>query len=287
MQGYAASLFTTNPMKTSIPENERPKLLEAYNLATFSFIRGHVRLMQAQLAYFKSTIALYELHKPDQPTRAEDDKVISTLNAITYPEFEAFQYLTNSTYLVYATTLLDTFITESTRFLLLLFPKALGKKQTVSIEVLLDTMSRSQIITDAIEKKVRELGHDSFLNRLYFLRDTFGLDVHLSAEDVKELDYLSSIRNTIIHDQRVFELALDDSCSVITKQRACSRTPTPVDSEQFNRAEKLYKRVTAVVYESVVRDVLHCGDHPAVQNNLSILRLDKPKDAHSEDSKSP
>lgn len=276
-------------MKTSVPEDKRQKLLESYNLATFSFIRGHVRLMQAQIAYYKSSLAIHTLRLPGQPARSEADseadKAFSHLNAITFQEFEAFTYLTNSIYLIYATTLFDTFITESTRFLLLLFPKALGKKQTVSIEVLLETVSRPQIITDAIEKKVRELGHDSFLNRLSFLRETFGLNIPLSDEDKKELDNLASMRNAIIHDQRVYELTLDDSCSIITKQRACPRQPTPVNSEQFERAEKFYRWITSMVYESIVREVLHCHDDSTVQTNLSILRSEKPKVVLSDDPK--
>ena len=133
----------------------------------------------------------------------EGNVALERLGSIERSEYEAYCYLANIAYLIYATTLLDTFLSETTRFLLLLFPRALGKKQTVPIEILLDSSSRAHIIESTVAKKVRELGHEGFLGRLSFLREQFGLSMNLSDEDNLGLEHFSGIRNALIHDQRV------------------------------------------------------------------------------------
>lgn len=259
-------------MNTAVPIHERSRLFDAYNRAVKSFVLGHTRMLNAQIAHYKLSLALCELHLEGETDAKRDCGVIATrLRTVTYEEYDAYGYLTNTSYIVYATTLLDTFLTETTRFLLLLFPKTLGKKQTVPLDIVLESTSRAKIIEDAVGKKVRELGHTGFLERLAFLREQFGLLINLSDQDIKELSHFSGIRNTVVHDQRVFELLLDDSCSVVAKLHVCPQHPTPIASKDYKHAEQVYKHVISKVYRAVVSDVLHMADNQQACDLLQLL----------------
>jgi hypothetical protein len=52
---------------------------------------------------------------------------------MSYEEFDSFHYLTDISQLVHATALLDTYLSDTARFLLLLHPGALGMRQALDI----------------------------------------------------------------------------------------------------------------------------------------------------------
>ena len=47
-------------MKTLISEADRTRLLDVYNNAVDSFVMRHIRTLNAQIAYYKTSLALYE-----------------------------------------------------------------------------------------------------------------------------------------------------------------------------------------------------------------------------------
>jgi hypothetical protein len=118
-------------------EHANTSPLQIYNATVVSYILGVIRLLKARLAYNKASLALAALHAKSECGAAEGDKVndvVEMLRDITYPEFDSFCYLTEASYLIYGTTLFDTFLTETTRFLLLRFPHAMGKNKSFRLK---------------------------------------------------------------------------------------------------------------------------------------------------------
>jgi len=88
---------------------------------------------------------------------------------------DSHTYVTDLSHLIYATSLLDTFLSETTLFLFLLHPLSMGKNQQVPLRMVIEASSRNETLTQAARARTREISYLPFLGRLQFLRDTFGL----------------------------------------------------------------------------------------------------------------
>ena len=103
-----------------------PTVRKQYHSIAAGFVQGLTRLYEARITSLSMTAAVCRLRigSVDGPVGAPKHPVIDDLLSVSYQEFDSFRYVTDVSHLVYATTLLDTFLSDTTRFLLLLFPAA-------------------------------------------------------------------------------------------------------------------------------------------------------------------
>jgi hypothetical protein len=123
----------------------------------YSFMKGVVRLHSARYAGWHLSLAHHRaahagLEAALAETPQSQDRVAVTLREVTKDQIRALEYVRYISELVYATTLFDTFLTDATRFLFLLQPKSIGKNSAVSLEILLSSNSKSEAITDAVNR---------------------------------------------------------------------------------------------------------------------------------------
>ncbi len=249
--------------------------LKSYLDVAYSFTQGLLRIWGAEAAFARLMCALTEFRSSgraglDGPASA----VLQHLDRIPYSSYDALAYVTNVSHLVYATTLLDTFLSDTTLFLFLLIPHSMGKNQQVPLSTVIQAASKNEALTQAALARSREIGYLPFSGRLQFLRETFGLSLDIDAEAAQALDHYPSVRNTAVHDQGVFKLLLDDNGIVTSKQKTCPLHPTKVTGDDVHKAIHAYETVVRTVAASVFKQVLKQADHPAVQQYLHGAGLD-------------
>jgi len=249
--------------------------LRDYNTLASSFVLGLFRLSEARIVALTTAIALFRLHSepPEADGIPRDNAIVDELRRISYSEYDSFRYVTDASLLVYATTLLDTFLTDTTRFLLLLHPDSIGDNQTVSLKSLLSAASTAELITDAALRRAREISYLPFLGRIEFLRKKFGLEIVLNANTVADLDHYSGIRNVVVHDQAVFDVRLDHSGVLEVSRKTCPRHPTLVKSTDLAAALRAYRVVAVAIYRDVVTRVLK--SHPDENFLRAVAAFDR------------
>jgi hypothetical protein len=235
--------------------------VKSYESIAFSFSRGLVRLWGAEAASARLMCALGAFHRSDNAGIDGSAKsILEHLAKIEYSSYESLAYVTDVSHLVYATSLLDTFLFDTTLFLFLLFPQAMGKNQQVPLSTLIDAASRNDAITKAAVARAREISYLPFVARVQFFRDKFGLAIEIEAKDCEALEHYPSIRNAAVHDQGLFDLALDDGGLIKAKRKACHIHPTPLTGDDVYNAIKVYERVARHIAEAVVTQILKQPD---------------------------
>lgn len=244
--------------------------LQSYQRVVLSFMQGLVRLWGAEAASARLMCALSEFHLSSQagldgPAR----RALQHLAKIKYSSFDSLAYVTNVSHLVYATSLLDTFLFDTTLFLFLLFPQSMGKNQQVPLRTLIDASSRHEALARAALARSREISYLPFSGRVQFLRDKFSLEIYIEPNDCEALEHYPSIRNTAVHDQGIFELSLDENGHVTAKQKTCQAHPTRVNGDDVHNATEVYERVAKQVAKAVMVQVLKQPDDGRVKSWLS------------------
>ncbi len=243
---------------------------EIYAAILQSFLLGMMRFWGAEAAGARLICALMAFRSKGEPEIEANEyaDALGHLAKVSRSSLDSLSYITNISHLVYATTLVDTFLTDTTVFMFLMFPQAMGKNQQISLASLLAHDSRHEVITEAAARRAREIAYLPFAGRIEFLRTTFGLEVTLDDETVRALDHYPSARNTAVHDQGVFEILLDEKGQLISRQKTCRRHPTRVKDDDVRKAAEAYKAVAAAVATAVMVQVLKAGDHPALKAML-------------------
>jgi len=160
-----------------IEDTASASLLDHYNRVASSFALGMLRLSEARIVALTTVIALHKFHvdHKDSKDPGSFSDVPDELRKISFSECDSFHYVSDASYLVYATTLLDTFLSDTTRFLLLLHPGSIGENHAVPLKALLAAESKNDLLNDAATRRSREIGYLPFLARLEFLRNQYGL----------------------------------------------------------------------------------------------------------------
>jgi len=261
-------------------------VLETYLNIAFSFSQGVVQIWGAEAASGRLMRALNGFHALGQPgLEGPAAAVLQHLARIPYNSMESLVYVTNVSHLVYATTLFDTFLSETTQFLFLLLPQAMGENQPVPLRALIDAASKNEAIAQAASARTREIGHLTFAERIQVLRETFGLDITLSTETADGLAHVASVRDGAANDQGTFPLRLDDRGNVVprknvtrkvSRQNAARQHTTKIGGDNVRRAIDSYEQAARAVARAVFTQVLKQSDHPAVQLVLkgSTARLE-------------
>ncbi|HEY2394279.1 MAG TPA: hypothetical protein VGK22_24125 [Candidatus Angelobacter sp.] len=232
-----------------------------------SFIEGLYRLWGAEAASSRLMCALIQFHASgrkglDGPL----SEILDHLDRVPYSSYDALAYVTNVSHLVYATTLLDSFLTDTSLFLFLLNPQSMGKNSQVSLRTLIQSASRNEALTQAALNKAREISYLPFPARIQFFTDTFGLRIELTPDAVEALTHYPSIRNTAVHDQGIYEIRLEEDGHVTSRQKTCAKHPTHVSPDDVFKAIKAYEKVVGAVAQAVFFQVLKETGHPAVKH---------------------
>ncbi|MGA3283429.1 MAG: hypothetical protein ABSD57_03075 [Verrucomicrobiota bacterium] len=230
--------------------------VEMFWLMLASYCEGMERLARARAGFFE-TIRAYHA--------SELDTVIEN------HDMEAFKYVHQISHLVHANSLFDTFLSDCTRLLLSMHPGAIGVNQQVSLQTILQAGTRADILNQAISKKTRELGMQSTVTRLEFLRETFGVVWEVDGETRKTLERYANKRNLIVHDQGVFEIAVDNNGDILCSSKTCRHQPTPVSNEEVVEAYCAFSKTVSKFASSMFSGVFKVKLTDKMQGLLNSL----------------
>ena len=90
----------------------------------------------------------------------------------------------------------------------------------------------------------------------------------LSSQAQDSLEHYSSVRNTVVHDQGIFELHLDENGNVASRQKTCPRHPSPITEDDVGKAHDGYREVVYAVTKAVFSQVLKADTHPTAMSLL-------------------
>lgn len=246
---------------------------DTYATILWSYLTGALRLEEAELAThrFSVSVARYKLSLGQKTDGVEIPAYLKQMERMSYGEWDAFNYVTLLSYLVYATSLLDTFLNETTKFLLLLHPGAIGKDVKLTTEELLAAKRPTDLLSIAVSRKAREVSFGSFKQRIDFLMVRFSLRLSFSPELSEQLEHYSSVRNVVVHDQGFIELYVSEVGAIGFTQRTCARHPTAVQIDDLRKVYRSYSEIVRQIGEIVLHDVLHVNDHESGENALRLL----------------
>ncbi len=207
---------------------------------------------------------------PSSPVPPGWEEIFSELQAISYHELDSLRYVGDFGHLVFATTLFDTFLTDTTRFVFLLRPESIGKTQGITVAEILHAASKTELLRAAVEKRARELSYKSFAERIEFLGKNYGFAFDIASETAAELEHFSSLRNVMIHDQAFYDLSVNDSGDVTYAARSCPCHPRPITGAEIKGAIRAYERIV----RSITREVFtHMLKVPVPEDLLRAHRV--------------
>jgi len=229
-----------------------------------SFQLGFLRLVLADLAARELVCAAREFKtSPRQNIDGHPHReALTHLDHVTDLELDVFLYMEATSHLVYATSVLDSFLTDTTRFLFSLFPHSMGRNQVVPVKAVLEATSRTALINEAISKRVREIGFQPFLERIQFLRRTFRLELTLNDETVQALQTYATVRNAIVHDQSTHDVTMSEGGAIEVIQKACLRHPRSINPESLEGAQRAYLETAMAIYVAVAKTVFKRTENP-------------------------
>jgi hypothetical protein len=229
------------------------ELAEVYHEIAASLTTGLVRLCRTQMMFDQLVRMLFVSNA--NAAAAEIGYHPFSLRT-DYRTFDDWYYISSASMLVYSTTLIDTFLSETMAFLYTRYPKSIGSEAKVSLTEIVEAGSKFAVINHAVEKRVRALGFESITFRLQSLERAFGVSVKLEDEDKTALESSTEQRNSFIHDQGLFRIYLDETGALRADDKACRTHPRPVTREIVNSTIRLHTTICATVYGGVMRDVL-------------------------------
>jgi hypothetical protein len=239
--------------------NRDPETIATYAAICQTFAEGVVRLIDAECAFCEimhgltTYKAITDEKKQEQGHFAE---VFVHFDAVSPSQFWAAQYIDVVSTLVYASSLFDTFLNETTIFLFLLIPSAMGKNHQVPLRSLIEGQSRSAILAEVAKQRGKEVSYKSFAERLRFLRETFGLSISLSEAICEALDKFTELRNSVVHDQGFFALSIDDSGCITHTMRGSRSFPSEIDPSDSLKAEKVFRFIALKIAKEIFAHVL-------------------------------
>lgn len=258
-----------------MPTNNRDELADIYGKIISTFMEGQLRFWGAEAAHSRLSCAYLAFRESPKPSQFEGayGTTIENLARIDSSSFSAFAYLTNVGHLIYATTLLDTFLSDTTMFLFLVFPESMGKKQQIPIQLLIDAKSRHEALNAATVRRTREVNFLSFAERIQFLRETFGFKITLHSKLLEALQHYPTVRNSAVHDQGIFCLHLNQQGRVVATQKTCPKHPTPVSDKDIRAAVEAYCEIQKIIARDVIMSVFK--DNKKLARLMEILESRK------------
>jgi len=243
-----------------------PPEVETYLAIATAFSRGTVRIWAAKSAESKLLLAASELRAYGQSiTEAPTVAALQHLFHLPVNSLEVLREVTNISHLLYATALFDAFLSETTRFLFLLIPGAIGEEHPVPMRALLEADARNEAVTNAAHDRAREIGHQPFACRIELLQDIFGLNIALSAPTLQGLAHFSSMHSSTLHDQGALRLRLGNLGEIVASREGCALHPAKLNADDVHCAIDSYEQSARSIAGAVFTQILKQGENPAVQ----------------------
>jgi len=228
-----------------------------YTRVAESFVVGMMGVWKARIVsntvsilVAKYQMACAELPVGEWTPRTAD--LLKALRLVSPDEYFGFRDVTDASHFVYATALFDSFLSESTKFLLLLKPEALGEDCKVPIGAVLAAKSRSDIINNEVLRRAKNLGFQPVTNRLEFLQRRFGLGPLVSPSMMERLQDFIAQRNRLVHDLGTFALAVGEDRELLLRARACPHHPAQLETRAILEAAHVYLTVGFNLYKGVM-----------------------------------
>ena len=130
-------------------------------------------------------------------------KLAGNWGQISPENFALFATVYCQNMLMTAITLFDTFLSDVTRFLLLVYPKSISDQQ-IKLHEILDLTSVAEIIDEVVARKARGISYKNYRDRIKFLENTFGIDASNLSDKIDLLEQCVELRNSIVHDVSLF-----------------------------------------------------------------------------------
>jgi len=255
-------------MDSRVPKEIDDPHLSSYLSVVISFSEGLKRIWGAEAAYARLVCALISFNALGRPEVGEESpaaEVLQHLARVRRTSYESMTHVTDISHLVYATSLFDSFLSDTTVFLFLRIPLAMGKNQQISLQTLIEAPSKTEIVSQLATARAREIAYLPFAGRLQFLRDTFGLKFVVDDKTLAALSRYAAMRNASVHNQSILNLQLDEDGCVNATPRALER----VTSDELHTAIDTYGKIAHAVYEAVFRQVLKSADNPRVSRYIN------------------
>ncbi len=238
----------------------KPEELFAQCVACYA--RSMVRLAEARLASAEASVAfLNSVRVMLQPSPLKlglldtPEKICRELASVPPRTIDAYRYVSHLAHLVYATTLFDTFLQDVVEFCLFMYPGAIGDS-TLTFDSVIKASGWADIVNQATKKKVRDIGYLSFVDRINWLKKTFGLSFRVPDKVLKRLTHFSDVRNTVVHDQGFFDFERTDTRSLVLTQKTCPLHPTPVSFDDVGKSMDAQAAVVASIARAVYEQLL-------------------------------
>ena len=246
--------------------------LPQYIAISTAYALGTLRLLDARVASLSLEIALINFHvleAKDIPKDINRFRFATALQGVSPSEYSNYHRVTAASHLVYATALFDSYLTDTTRFLMLRDPAKLGSRTPIYWETFLNLKARSSTIVQLVTKRTREIAFWPFLRRIEFLNKTFGLKASLDSSLLKDLEQYSGIRNAIVHDHALAEPGLADNDEVIIRQRRLGHHD--LKSNDVRVAMRTYALAAKAVFSEVCERVFGAAGQDQYNQALEEL----------------
>ncbi len=247
-----------------MPEKPTPVMrsssAQAYDLVVKSYVTGMGNAWASGVSRKTLDIIRHRLkimHLEGELEIDLENPIHKELVSLDDLECMAGEYVGNFGQLVYGSSVFDTFLADTTKFLFLLFPSSIGSTKAVTVNDIVLATSTADLLCDAVNQRVLEIGYKSILERVRFLETTYKLETGISQTTRDRLDRFWVLRSTAVHDQGAVELSRDGD-NVKGELRACPFTPQPLSYDEFKAAVNTYTetamRLASVIYSSVLRE---------------------------------
>jgi hypothetical protein len=106
--------------------------------------------------------------------------------------------------IISALSVMDSFLSDLTRFLLLMHPAAISKERQIKFGDVLEANDLGKVIGAAVDKFVHELSYKRLSERIDYLQQGFGIDLSTSRKLVETVQSFADLRNRLVHDTSMF-----------------------------------------------------------------------------------
>lgn len=156
------------------------------------------RLFTAQAEY-----RLKELEN-DLCTNKGCQSVFSHHKLIDKERLEILEAAYSRNVVITTISMFDSFLSDLTRFLLIIHPDAISKERQVKVGEILACSNFSGVLDTIIGKYVHELAYKSIRDRIQYLNQVFGIDISAFSDQLEKLQKYADLRNLLIHDTSNF-----------------------------------------------------------------------------------
>ena len=247
-----------------------------YSRITESFLIGMMGVWKARIV--SNTIAILVLGYRKSPGEITEitsaspvAELLDELEKVSLDEYLGYQNVTDASHFVYTMALFDSFLSDTTKFLLIFKPEGLGQECRVPLSAILAAKSRSAVITAEAERRVKKLGFQSFPTRIEFLEKRFGLCLNLQAELLSLLERFASERNALVHDLGALSLSLSEKETMSLTQRSCPFHPARIERTDILRSAKTFLEVCSALHAQVMISILDAAKTPEFSRMCKII----------------